>query len=115
MDSLAVKKLIENYRPTNSMEFYFATVVAGLLLAWVAYLYFKNKGGLERAGQSGNTGTGESLQRLHPEDRTRLEKIEDSVRTLGEAFKGIVHDRGEMMAEVGKISGRLEEISKRTP
>ena len=115
MDSLAVKKLIENYRPTNSMEFYFASVVAGLLLAWIAYLYFKNKGGLERAGQSGNSNSGEPLQRLHPEDRARLEKIEDSVRTIGEAFKDIVHDRGEMMANIGNISGRLEEISKRTP
>ncbi len=112
IDSLA-KPLIESVKPSTSPEFYFLVIVLGLVACWGLYLYFKTKGGSLSDGTTRNKPINQNVQRLHPDDNARLDKIEESVRALGEAFKAGVHERGDLMGVIGNLTGRLEEISKR--
>lgn len=121
IDSLAVKKILDNYRPNNSTEFYVSVVLLTLLLAWVAYLYF-NSG--KRGGDSAKQRNGtvdENGSGLLTEDRDRLIRIEESIsgfkeeykaeiKELREAFRSLVHDRGDTMAQIGEIKGELKSL-----
>lgn len=116
MDSTAIKKLIENAKPTTSPEFYFLVGVAGLVVAWGLYLYFKQKGGFNAYRKTGVTAIDRDGEGIQPEVIRRLEGIErrfdDSIsdfktelRELRNAFGAIVHERGDLMQQIGELKG----------
>ena len=103
--------VIENTKPTSPAEFYILVIVAGVVLCWGIYWYFKNKqGATQDGGQSGNQQTDEGIYRLHPEDRARLERLEESVKTLADAFREIVRERGVMMEKIGELKGAVSML-----
>ena len=104
--------VIENTKPTSPAEFYILVIVAGIVLCWGIYWYFKNKkGDAQDGGQDGNQQTHEGIYRLHPEDRARLERLEESVKTLAEAFREIVRERGIMMEKIGELKGAVSMLA----
>ena len=116
MDSTAAKlagTAINNVKPSSPAEFYILVVVAGIVVCWGLYWYFISKKGVYGSGgQSGNQSVNENVYRLHPEDRARLERLEESVKALADAFREIVHERGELMEKIGELRGSVNALKK---
>ena len=107
-DSLA-KHVINTASPSTGDQYYvFIIALTIVAITWLILYYRNKKGGAESdAGQRRNQSAETDVYRLHPEDRARLERLEESVRTLAEAFRGIVHERGELMEKIGELRGRV--------
>lgn len=110
MDS-ALVNIAANSKPTTSNEFYIFVIVIGFVACWGIYWYFKNKGGSPDGGQSGNCQVSEGLPCVYREDRARLERLEESVKTLAEAFRDIVRERGIMMEKIGELKGAVSMLA----
>lgn len=120
-DTIAAE-LTKRAAQTTSPEFYVLIGVVGALLAWVAYLYFNNKSKPIQQGEESKNGYQKDrdvcadVLRILEENRAAYQKLEQKLdnygATISRAFEAITHDRGDVMMELGKMSGRVEEISK---
>lgn len=107
-------KALNNVKPSSPAEFYVLVIVSGIVVCWGLfwYLKFKFAGGQKSGGQNGDQSINQDVYRLHPEDRARLERLEESVKALADAFREIVHERGELMEKIGELRGSVNALKK---
>ena len=104
---------INNLKPSSSADFYILVIVTGVVVCWGLFWFLKFKyGDKNNGGQNRDKATDEDVYRLHPEDRSRLKALEESVKTLADAFREIVHERGDLMKEIGEIKGAVDILKK---
>lgn len=106
-----LNKIAEAAKPGTPPEFYIFIVVLGFVACWGLYWYFKQKGDAPDGRQERNQQVNETIHRLHPEDRARLERLEDNVKTLADAFREIVKERGAMMEKIGELKGAISMLT----
>ena len=120
-DSAIIITALEWLKPKDGVSY----ILLLLLIAFLGYLIYlyKKKGGENGNGDRGTTPISGNVQGIHEDYLRRFQRIEESISTnqteikaelreLRNAFSSIVHERGDMMAQIGELKGEIKTLLK---